>query len=117
MANPVARCAISKSEHRFWPIPLPIWSERRIVSPNRWHLGGSGAVDIADDRLQLRGQLRHWGKKSLSGNNPCTAFSFHLLAEAPMTGLEKHSVAPHATGTPGAYAGAGSELKPESCGA
>jgi hypothetical protein len=36
-----------------------------------------------------------------------------------MTGLEKHSMAPHATGNPRAYAGAGSELKPEtgSCGA
>jgi hypothetical protein len=32
-----------------------------------------------------------------------------------MTGLEKHSMATHATG-PGAHAGA-SELKPESCGA
>lgn len=30
-----------------------------------------------------------------------------------MTRLEKHSMAPHATGSPRAYAGAGSELKPE----
>src|SRR5207253_4488257 len=59
---------------------------------------------IADDRLQLRGQLRHRVESR-------TAFSLHLLAEAPMTGLEKHSRKPHATATP--HAEAGNRLKPK----